>query len=137
MKLGVLFAAVVVVLLAVVAILALRGPRPDVPPLFAGGYYSVEDGEGGYRVARILAEEDDVVHVRVYANRFAERPQSLVLTSLTLGRTDDPKGFGIGHIPLPRADFAAWKPVYLHLRAPLTPQELEGYEAWRRLAGSR
>lgn len=34
--------------------------------LKVGGLYSVNDGEGNYRVAKILALDDSAVHIRLY-----------------------------------------------------------------------
>jgi hypothetical protein len=91
-----------------------------------GGLYTSERDDGKWRVSKVLAYDGDTVHVRMYANKFAERPQSLDPAILTLGSVGSPNGFGIGHAPIARQGFLSEK-QYLVMVTPVTSDELEGY----------
>ena len=95
-----------------------------------GAIYSVDDGEGRFGVAKVLAVDDEGVHIRVYKNKFAKRPLHVDVTSLDLGSIHDPDGFGMGHMPLSYAAFSAWEPIFLMAGA-LADEELEGYRYWQ------
>jgi hypothetical protein len=96
----------------------------------AGDLCTVDDGEGFYRVAKILAVDGRGVHVRLYKNRWNERPKSVDTSALSLGNINDKDGFGMGHIPLTKQAFAAWTPVVLGKQEVLK-EELDGYEMWK------
>jgi len=100
------------------------------PELKVGGLYSVNDGEGSYRVAKILALDDSAVHIRLYKNKYPSRPQTVDLSTLSLGSINDKDGFGMGHLPLSRKAFANWQPIFLFQSA-VTDEELEGYRMWK------
>ncbi len=104
------------------------------PELTVGGLYSVNDGEGDYGVAKILALDEEAVHLRLYKNKFSSHPSTIDSSTLSLGSTDDPSGFGVGHLPLSRKDFLGWKPVLLTQEA-VSQEELEGYEMWKEAGG--
>ncbi len=73
-----------------------------------GDLCSVEFDEGEYRVVKILAMGDGMVHVRLYADRFGERPFQVDPARLDQGATD--KYFGIPHLPVSVENFATWRP---------------------------
>ena len=100
------------------------------PELKVGGLYSVNDGEGSYRVAKILVLDDSAVHIRLYKNKYPSRPQSVDLSTLSLGSINDKDGFGMGHLPLSRKAFANWQPIFL-FQSSVTEEELEGYKMWK------
>jgi hypothetical protein len=102
--------------------------------LQVGGLYSVENGKGGYVVAKILVLDPAVVHVRVYRDVFSSRPVQVNEGVLTLGTLRDPNGFGMGHLPLSRRTFAAWKPQFIKAST-VSARELDGYEAWKKSGG--
>ena len=106
----------------------------SAPPERAGALYSVDDGEGWFRVAKVLLVEGEGVHIRLYKNRFKTRPDSVDFQSLTLGTVHDTDGFGMGHLPLTRRAFRAWQPVFL-AESPVAESELEGYRAWKDAKG--
>ena len=108
---------------------AMKNSEPKV-----GGLYSVVDGEGRFRVAKVLALDDAAVHVRLYKNRFPSRPKTVDPSSLTLGSIDDREGFGMGHLPLAREGFAGWEPVFL-MQSSVSEEELEGYKMWKEAGG--
>jgi hypothetical protein len=111
-----------------------------------GGVYSVALDDRGYAVARVLATGRRSVHVRVYSNRYRDRPTTMERSELFLAPTPDlsdaalnatrpenrpdPGAFAIGHLPLRRASFAAWRPRLIRVE-PLQPGDLEDYRAWR------
>jgi hypothetical protein len=104
-------------------------PEPDVE---AGDLVSCDwDRDGTFRVAKVLVTESAGVHVRVYAERFAQRPATLP-AQLGLGSIDD-DSFGVGHLALTWAEFARWKPVPLAHES-VSEAELDGYVMWREAA---
>ena len=101
--------------------------RPQSPSAQVGAYYSVNDGEGWFRIAKVLATDDTGVHIRLYKQRWKERPAILKKDDLSLGSVKDADGFGMGHIPLTRSAFRAWEPILL-ARGTVDSAELDGYE---------
>lgn len=111
-----------------------------------GGVYSVAVDNRGYAIARVVATGVGDVHVRVYSNRYRDRPSSIDRSQLFLAATPDmsdaalnatrpedradPGAFAIGHLPLRRRSFLAWRPRLIRVE-PLEPADLEGYRAWR------
>lgn len=103
-------------------------------PIKEGALYSVEDGEGAYQVAKVLAIEDLGVHIRVYKNRFPIRPTQVDFASLSIGTIHDKDGFGMGHLPLTHKAFSAWAPRFLNDHS-VTEEELEGYREFKSAGG--
>ena len=111
-----------------------------------GGVYSVAVDGRGYAVARVLATGRRSVHVRVYSNRYRDRPKTMERSQLFLAPAPDlsdaalnathpdtrpdPGAFAIGHLPLRRASFAAWRPQLIRVE-PLEPADLADYRVWR------
>jgi hypothetical protein len=107
------------------------------------------DGRG-FAMAKVLVATRQVVHVRVYSNRYAERPSTIDPAVLFLApsrdmsdaalnathpeQRADPGPFGIGHLPIRPTSFAAWRPRLVAMTR-VTAAELEGYEAWRKSRG--
>src|SRR5947207_9603396 len=73
--------------------------------LKVGGIYSVENDNGRFGVVKILALEPSIVHIRIYTNSFATRPERIDPSTLYLGSILDDDEFGIGHVPLSRNGF--------------------------------
>ena len=52
--------------------------EPEVKPISglpqAGALYSLSDGEGGYRVAKVRVVEDEIAFVKLFSQRWTERP---------------------------------------------------------------
>jgi hypothetical protein len=111
--------------------LACGGSRVN---LTAGDLYSIESGDGAYSIVKILAVDDDIVHIRLYKNRFATRPEDVDTSELSLGSIQDEDGFGIGHLPISRSEFEAWDPQFLQ-SVGVTEEELEGYRLWQEAVG--
>jgi hypothetical protein len=97
------------------------------------GLYAVKRGDGSFRVAKVLVLEDDVVHVRIYAESFEKRPLSVDFSILTLGSVFTGK-FGMGHLPLRLESFLSWEPTFLAW-SNLAENELDGYRMWRDAGG--
>jgi hypothetical protein len=98
--------------------------------LKAGAICTVEDGDGKFGVVKILVLDDEIAHIRIYKNKYNQRPVSIDLKTLSLGSINDKDGFGIGHTPLDRKGFENWKPVVITYEE-VNKEELEGYEIWK------
>jgi hypothetical protein len=132
-----------VCLLAVILVLAYvswerkagKGPADDyefaviVPSYTPGDLYSVRD-DHGFKIVKVLVDEREVVHIRIYKNLFSERPKEVDQAELSLGSVKDPDGFGIGHMPISKSEFSSWQPEFI-ARSKVTPEELEGYQLWK------
>lgn len=95
-----------------------------------GDLYSIRD-KHGYGVVKVLVVDPDVVHIRLYKNKFPERPTQIDPSRLSVGTIDDPDGFGMGHLPISLTEFQTWDPVLI-MRSKVIPDELEGYEEWKK-----
>ncbi|MHC4434552.1 MAG: hypothetical protein ACYTBS_22165 [Planctomycetota bacterium] len=125
MKAGIFF--IVIALTCV----ACEPPDPDIR---TGALYTVDDGEGWYRVAKTLVVDNEAVHIRLYKDRWKDRPTSVDVDTLSLGTVNDSDGFGMGHLPLSRNAFAAWNPEFL-ADSTVVEEELEGYRVWQEEGG--
>lgn len=111
-----------------------------------GGLYSVAIDDRGFAVARVLATDRDGIHLRVYSNRYRDRPTRIDraqlflvagpdLSDAALNATypedrPDPGAFAIGHIPLRLASFRAWRPKLIGFEK-LEPDDLFDYRSWQ------
>jgi hypothetical protein len=111
-----------------------------------GGLYSVAVDDRGFAVARVLATGRDGIHLRVYSNRYRDRPTRIDRSQLFLvpapdladaalnathpDDRPDPGAFAIGHIPLRLASFRAWHPQLIAFET-LEPDDLVEYHSWR------
>jgi hypothetical protein len=102
--------------------------------VIVGGIYSIADGSGRFGIVKVLARDEGMCHVRVYKQKFANRPEKVEPSELSLGTIHDKDGFGMGHLPLRDEAFKAWQPVFI-LRTPVTSEELEGYQMWKDAKG--
>jgi len=126
-----LLASVIVLALLILACNGKNSASQDWQP---GALYSTSDGDGKFGVVKILVLERDAVHVRVYKQKFPSRPASVDPRSLTLAGINDKDGFGIGHLPVSRATFASWEPVFLSQQS-VSSEELDGYKMWKEGSG--
>jgi hypothetical protein len=102
---------------------------------FAPGDVCSIKSEDQFSVAKILSKRGNVVHVRIYKEKFAIRPESIEMRALSLGSISDPDGFGVGHIPLSCATFGSWLPAKFR-SDPVTDEELICVTEWERSGGS-
>ena len=101
------------------------------PPAYkAGDIYSIDDGAEKFSVVKVLAVDNEMIHIRIYKQKFSSRPSSVDPKILTLGTPSDSDGFGIGHIPLDKNAFKEWEPELI-MNIPVTEDELEGYKMWK------
>jgi hypothetical protein len=90
-------------------------------PPEVGGFYSLNDGEGGYRVGKIVAVEDgEVVFINLFANRWMKRP---ALVEARKAATPAPVAYS-------SQSFAGMQPVHLE-KGTATEEEIEAYESWK------
>ena len=108
--------------------------RVPTPKLIIGGLYSIDEGKGGYRIAKILALDDKGTHIRFYKNSFATRPDQINPATLEIGTIHDTDGFGMGHLPLLKDNFQSWNPIFIK-QTTIEKEELEGYEMWKEAGG--
>lgn len=94
-----------------------------------GGLYATQDKDGSWRVTKVLALDEQAVHLRRYANTFREQPKDVDPAVLTLGGLNDPTGFGIGHFPVVKEGFFKGKSVLIKV-VPVKDDELEGYKMY-------
>lgn len=101
-----------------------------------GGLYSVEGETGGFSVVKILKLDDGGVHIRVYSNRFPQRPGDIDVSKLYMAGIDHKpdEEMGMGHLPLGNESFDGWKPELIKVVS-VAPAELEGYEIWKESGG--
>jgi hypothetical protein len=100
-----------------------RGNRPEATsaaPPAPGSLYSLSDGEGGYRAAKVLGEDADVVFVHLFTQRWPQRP---ALAAARQAGQPVP-------IAYTTATFAGMQPVLLE-PGTVTPEELAAYDAWK------
>ena len=102
--------------------------RSPARNLVAGELCSIKSGDH-FPVAKILATGPGIVHVRLYREKFRERPRSVATDALPLGAIDDPDGFGVGHLSLSRGSFGSWLPV-LSQTNPVTDDEFIWVAEW-------
>ena len=100
-----------------------------------GGIYSINSGSGDIGVTKVLVLDGETVHIRLYKNRFKQRPATVDPKELSLGSIHDGEGgFGIGHLPIRTAEFRSWQPQLI-VEAEITEDELEGYRRWKEAGG--
>ncbi len=98
--------------------------------LIAGGVYSVL-WDGDFRVVKVLAVDESVVHLKIYRNRFEVRPSDVDISALKWDiDMDDLSNIGIGHIPVSLSGFLEEKPTFIRQEM-ITPEELEAVNNWR------
>ncbi len=103
--------------------------------IVVGGLYAGHCEEGGYHVVKVLALDEEAVHLRLYADRFQQKPNCVTSAELSLGRLGDPGRFGIGHFPLARGGFGNFAQILLAVE-PVAEVELEGYRIWQGTGGT-
>lgn len=121
---------------------------------------TLQVADQGWGVAKILKTDLRGVHLRLYSERWTERPSAGDVNPGALSLATLPPGFlegfedltrpeeflervealgpgqplGVGHMPVSRADFGRVEPKPLGL-VPLAAEELGGYEVWKAAKG--
>lgn len=97
--------------------------------IITGGLYAVREQEDGpYWIAKVIYAEEQLVHVLCFAKRSAQLPQEMTEQDLTVGLNKEDGSFGLEHLPIPRAVFAA-NTVLLGQR-PLAEHDFTGYRIY-------
>lgn len=117
-------------LLLVILSLAIQSCNKNEGDLRAGSICTIDNGDSTYGVVKVLVIDADEAHVKIYKNKYDQRPATVDQKTLSLGSIDDKDGFGVGHVPLTRKGFEDWKPVEVNWEE-VTKEELEGYEMWK------
>jgi hypothetical protein len=95
-----------------------------------GSICTIDDGGGRFGVVKVLVMEDGIVHLKIYKNKFNERPARVNIGNLGIGSVTDKDGFGVGHVPMDKQAFDEMKPVAVGFQQ-VTEKDLEGYEIWK------
>jgi hypothetical protein len=119
--------AILVCILISVFFLGCKSIPKEIQP---GSICSIESGDGTFGVVKVLVINDEEAHIKIYANKFAERPTEIDVKTLVMGSILDGGDFGIGHVPLERKGFDNWKPIEIAFEA-VTEDDLVGYKMWR------
>jgi hypothetical protein len=105
-----------------------------IPSRLAAGDLCSIISEDEFAVVKVLALDRDVVHVRIYKEKFPQRPASINPAGLSLGSIDDPGGFGVGHLPLSYGTFGSWIPIRIQGDS-VTDDELVWVLEWHKSKG--
>jgi hypothetical protein len=105
-----------------------RGTKPK--KIKAGSICSVDEGDGKFGIVKILVISDEIIHLKIYTNKYTERPIAVDINTLSTGSVYDEDEFGIGHLPANRKVFDSWSPIAIAFDE-VTNDDLEGYEIWK------
>lgn len=105
-----------------------RGSKPK--KIKAGSICIVNNGDGQFGIVKILVIDDEIVHVKIYKNKYTQPPTAVDISTLSIGSVYDEDGFGVGHLPVDKKVFDSWSPVAMAFDE-VTNDELEGYGIWK------
>lgn len=101
----------------------------------AGTYFSIAESEFGYRIGKILIFDEWGVHICLFSNHYLLRPDKVKPEELYMNsEEDDPKRFGIIHIPLLYSSFKNAEPEFI-MNGTISEKELEEYKIWKNEKG--
>ena len=101
------------------------GASVDPADLEPGGIYSVRRPDDTYGIVRLLRLDEDTAHLRLYVNRYYERPQAIRPEDLKMQGGAGGVEMGLEHMPMPLKGFRKWQPRLL-LVTEVSDQELSG-----------
>lgn len=104
-----------------------------LPPDLANGdilSIQITPDQGTFGIVKILVLEDKGVHIRVFTERYASRPEHIDTEQLSLSQSLFRQGFAPGHLALTRTMLGAWRPVRIG-HEPVKEPELDGYRSWK------
>jgi hypothetical protein len=103
----------------------------------AGDLVSVVTDDGKFGVVKILAVDSNGVHVRLYVQRYEERPEAAQIEALDTAPfgPEHEQPFSAGHLPLSGSSFAGWEPEIVSRGHQVEAEELEGYRLWEEAQG--
>ena len=101
-----------------------------------GGLYVTRKEDGSYTALKVLKTDDGGVHVRLYSNKYPNRPNSIDESELYIAGFDRKPGeeLGMGHAPVSWDSFRKWRAEFVQ-QSTVTDKELEGYKIWREAGG--
>src|SRR5262245_28489489 len=97
-----------------------KGASISSAPPEVGVVYSLSDGEGGFRAAKVLAVEGEIVFVNLYTERWPARPS---LDAAKKASTPSGLAYSV-------QSFAGMQPVRLEA-GNVSPEELQAFEEWK------
>ena len=100
------------------------------PKIKVGSICTLEDGDGKFGIVKVLVIEDEIIHLKIYKNKYDKRPSKIDLRTLSIGSMHDKDGVGVGHSPFDKIGFYGWKPVEIAFET-VTKDDLIGYEIWK------
>ena len=120
-----------ILLLAAAATLGCKRSEsgPIEEPIKVGGLYAEARDDGKWNVVKVLAIDERVVHLRLYANTFDQQPTEINAAELTLGDASAPAEMGIEHLPMAKSGFLDTHALIQVV--PVTDDELEGYRLYK------
>jgi hypothetical protein len=114
--------------LLLILLVGISGCSPKAE-LVVGGLYSMNDGEGSFGVIKVIAIEEKGTHVRLYRNRWTDRPTTIDEATLTLAVNPSHIIYGAEHLALTRKGFYSLQPVFIK-QGTVTPEEIQPYKIW-------
>lgn len=109
------------------------------PELIAGGLYSIEDGRGEYRAAKLLAYDSSTVNLVLFSNRYEYRPDTIRADSLRMVPAPEELR-SREHFAASRRLFKAWEPELAGLDSVTSGERLmvgQWIRSGRRAAGEQ
>ena len=58
---------------------------------------TIEDGSGTFGIVKVLVINEQEAHLKIYKNKYEQRPSKIDIGTFSLGSINDKDGFGIGH----------------------------------------
>ena len=115
---------------------ALTGCSSKTGDLKEGGLYAFKADNGSYSVMKLLKVESGGVHVKIYSNQFDSPPTQVDESKLYLaGLNHKPdETLGVADAPISGETFQNYKATFVQ-QSTVTPEELEGYNIWKKANG--
>jgi hypothetical protein len=110
--------------------------RQEPVDVVLGGLYSTQKFDGSYGIVKVLAVQENTVHLCVYKNHYRRRPRRVDPDSLSIALStqellhlkDTPCYVGLLHVPITLETFCHSDYVYI-TQTPVTPTELAWEQA--------
>ncbi|MBK7407105.1 MAG: hypothetical protein IPL49_10580 [Saprospirales bacterium] len=100
------------------------GNTNSIQSVNPGEYYSLQTGKQRFQVARVIAVEEEGVHLTLSHRKFPHRPDTLDQSSNQVNPTE-----GV-YLPFRWFPFYAMRPQYL-TQEPVNARELVEYKVWQ------
>lgn len=95
-----------------------------------GDVCSIENDSASFGVMKILAIEDSVFHIKIYRNKYPQRPEQTEISELTIEPDTANLNFGIPHLALTKNSFSKWKPKFIR-NENVTEEEVTFLNIWK------